>query len=586
MISNEEDDFLGLTNVTLIIQIVCIDRLAPFFHCVNLYKPDIDFYKLQFLFFSRSTSNMSAKLELREILDEETENLLNPKQENAYDCTFVVGTIKTNQNKCDGSGIDTENIVDTVNAIPSENKFRALSSHLANISGFFRKQLFGHFKESKRHRDDIIYLKNCEPRIFQCILRASYNLMPNISADNVFELLGAADYFDIPVIYKLCQCWFKRFVTVDNVLSLLNHAYLKNGLQHKIIGTQDGGKKKGGQGVSVKQMCLKMIWDNLNVLVTKEKLEYLHVKVIEMIISDKKQFKVNQELIWDVLTHWAKYQASLVNNLDLESLTKSSLTVTTKMPADNDQTFDHENNYNYKTHNIDNDNGDDVKQVDHDVVEKHYQILSSYDYAIRYEQEKIYQRDIWWSNDDDCLSTCAVFMIQPLIKYIEFKFMSVNYFNNNVEKWLTPRESQIALQLCTIGDNLFSQMKLYENNFPFEESSKYNKYILPRNGNITLKLSPGMFDYFRIFLTGIHWDITCQGRGGFKSMKVQGKDFQTTDIGSRYYRLDGQYVNCYPNILLKCATINFTIGKFVSDSSETQWRNIRITVAIKRKTSL
>ena len=498
---------------------------------------------------------MSARM--REMLDQQAEQLMNSNAEYAYDCTFVVG--KTSDEL--GSQFNVDRDTNDDESISTPNKFRAIRSHLAHISGFFRKQLFGGFKESQStkkeyNRDDIIYLENCDANIFECILRISYNLMPNISKDNIFELLNASDYYDIPLLFNLCKCWLNGNINSNNVLFLINKAYLLNCLQFKIRdidsiditndkskskssdkdinipnnGTEeknendssidhDSTKSQSGQNnvtLTLQEMCLDVVWNNLETLTRQDQLknwQHLHINTIEMLISDFNKFQANQELLWDILTHWATYQAGLIGKKDhkaekiLASDDSKSELATTTTTTTTTVNVCNNNNINSDTSKIKNDD----------------KILSNYDIALSYEQQLTYEKDV-------CFQTLSTLLIQPLIKYVKFSFMSEKYFMNNVQtgNWLCKREANILLESCQLRNSIANRLisKENENNnnsicflgdFKAKKTSTHYNAKITNREDVVLKndrsfiLSLDIDNYFwqyvRIGIKNISWNL-------------------------------------------------------------------------------
>ena len=138
--------------------------------------------------------------ELKQDMINNKEALLISKDNYAYDCTFKVGI--------------------------NERTFTALKALLAHLSPVFKGQLFGQFKEASQGRDEAISLLQCDADAFECILRASYGLNPNIKESNVMALFEQSKYYRIPMLEKECTKWLENNLNAQNVLTILNTGYL------------------------------------------------------------------------------------------------------------------------------------------------------------------------------------------------------------------------------------------------------------------------------------------------------------------------------------------------------------------------
>ena len=397
-----------------------------------------------------------------------------------YDCTFVTGT--------EGN----------------TKQFLALKAHLANISDVFKAQFYGNFREASQNRDDPIVLPNCNPDVFECILRVSCGLVPDINQNNVLDLIIESKYYNITMLVNECFRWINRHISAENVLSILNQAYLRDiiDIEHGIvtnINNENGNVSMISDSMSVESFvarCLLTIFDYGDKIVTQEYFwQSLHINVLMLFIG-KDYFVVNEEKLWSALIKWAKYQASCVDNNINENKDD-------KQDSDSDeddidiqhgkqQQVDGGNeekdieavdpppkkrirlssavNNNVKSNDIDNkdnnmnDGGPSAAEEATDLslsmsVRKptSMEIADKFAKSIR-TMEGLAQSKSKKQNKNNKLNDAAFHLIQPLLKYVRFTRMSKKYFGINVRDWLNRNDLEfLFLRVCC--DNTFRDSK-------------------------------------------------------------------------------------------------------------------------------
>eukprot|EP01083_Nonionella_stella_P078027 213311_1 len=113
-----------------------------------------------------------------------------------------------------------------------------IRSLLANISPVFKAQLYGSFSEA--HPSTIIEYPTISPQVFECIIRSSFCLDPNITVNTVIPLMKACQMLQIPEIIQECSHFLANNIDKTNALEILISAYKTNALSqvlyHQCLG--------------------------------------------------------------------------------------------------------------------------------------------------------------------------------------------------------------------------------------------------------------------------------------------------------------------------------------------------------------
>ncbi|XP_075524780.1 ankyrin repeat and BTB/POZ domain-containing protein 1-like isoform X2 [Dermacentor variabilis] len=102
---------------------------------------------------------------------------------------------------------------------------------LCNRSEYFRALLEDHFTEASRPSSGwqfpVIELQQVTPDVFSCILHHIYSGMDDmLSADNVWEVLCAADVYLLPDLKRQCGASIARMLDVESVCNTLRASRL------------------------------------------------------------------------------------------------------------------------------------------------------------------------------------------------------------------------------------------------------------------------------------------------------------------------------------------------------------------------
>ena len=361
-----------------------------------------------------------------------SENLLT--SEELYDCTFHVGPTDTMK------------------------EFHGVKALLANMSDVFKAQLYGKFQEASQHRDNPILLPNCNPNAFACILRASCGLDPNITESNVIDLIIESKYYNIAMLVNECCKWMQQNINSNNVLRILNEAYLRGLIQIKnnIVMAKE---KMISDLISVESFvvkCLDVLFDNSKQVLKQEYFwKLLHVNVLIFIIS-KDYFLVDEEKLWDVLIKWAKQQATLVGSESNKSIiTGDSINGNSEgkeMERGEDEPPPR------KRIKL-SENGDSSDEKIAPMVtttncnktstnEDLCLLPTNLDVANETHNER-HRRQSTLNEKSKIFGSIAFRLIQSVLKYVRFTRMSSQYFGTNVKDWLYRNDLEfLMLRVC------------------------------------------------------------------------------------------------------------------------------------------
>eukprot|EP01084_Bolivina_argentea_P099637 179086_1 len=169
------------------------------------------------------------------------------------------------------------------------------------MSSVFRAQLFGSFAESKF--DSIIEYPTISPDVFKCIIRSSFSLDPNINEHTAILLMKAAQMLQIEALVAECVYFLSNCINQNNVLSVLNSAYLLNSLDYKFF-----------------RKCKSIIYKNPKSILSTEGFITLHPDLVIEILSWD-YLNIREETIWTACVQWATNVIS--NKIQFPAIEKS-----------------------------------------------------------------------------------------------------------------------------------------------------------------------------------------------------------------------------------------------------------------------
>eukprot|EP01084_Bolivina_argentea_P252946 424760_1 len=175
---------------------------------------------------------------------------------------------------------------DAVFEVGKEKKtMHGIRSLLGNISPVFRAQLFGSFAEAKK--ESVIEYPSISPDVFECIIRTSFCLDPNMNEHTVIPLMKAAQMLQIEPLVKECNYFLSNCIQENNVLAVLNSAYSLNTLNDVLL-----------------LKCKMIIAKKSNTILTCPEFISLHPDLLNHILSCD-FFNVSEENIWTGCIKWA-----------------------------------------------------------------------------------------------------------------------------------------------------------------------------------------------------------------------------------------------------------------------------------------
>jgi len=112
----------------------------------------------------------------------------------------------------------------------SVNQYKFLCHQLffCERSGFFKALQEDHFGESSMEGNlPVLHIKGITPEVFAQVLFYMYqDSCEQLTADNVFDVLAAADMFMLPGLKRQCANVISQYLEVENVVNVLRSARL------------------------------------------------------------------------------------------------------------------------------------------------------------------------------------------------------------------------------------------------------------------------------------------------------------------------------------------------------------------------
>ena len=171
---------------------------------------------------------------------------------------------------------------------PDKREFKLNRIFLAMVSEPFEKMLFSQFKEGESNA--IIQIEDIDADAFESVVNYAYCKNPNIDTSNLFAVKHVCRKYQISELSKLCDAYFAKAITVQNVCLLLNNAII-NRLDEYI------------------QMCRHRIHDALGSRKQAQEIiksdAFMRMDIMSMqFFLQFDELNVDEESLWEGVLRW------------------------------------------------------------------------------------------------------------------------------------------------------------------------------------------------------------------------------------------------------------------------------------------
>ena len=186
-----------------------------------------------------------------------------------------------------------------------EKKMKCARLCMSGISSAFESMLYGNINGTDENQ--VIWMKDVEPAIFQFIIDWAYGKEVNFNDTNIISIMRIADKYQIRMLFKKCDEQFTKIVNVDTICNILNDSVQQGCLycQYKILKLFKSYFGYYTQQIIQTEGFMTMNLNSMNIFL---KLDCLNVSECK---------------IYDMILKWTKYQtnkSSLDKNYDEELL--------------------------------------------------------------------------------------------------------------------------------------------------------------------------------------------------------------------------------------------------------------------------